>query len=362
MAGKNFDKLYSDYTNFSSYVTNKEKAIKNEIAYMLNRTQSMFHYENLPKTMPALELELILQTKGNAFVTKHNNELYVFSGSAGGELDEYYRPTIYTVTNPALKISANYKINIDGILIKNDSLEMGLLPLFIKYTSLLVENKISIRQAIINARVLSIITANDDRTKNSADLFLKKIENGELSAILETPFFEGVKSFAIGSSTNKNLSQLIEVEQYLKASLFNEIGLDANYNMKRSQISANEAELNDDFLLPLIDDLMNCRRNAINEINKMFDTDIKIDFASTWLTNELENKKEQEIYKTLNADNVAENIQSSFSENQEMTIKSDTEKTVDSVENNIDSEINSDSEMYSDYTNNSEENKNDDAK
>lgn len=334
-------KRYEEFTKYSNYIIDKEKAIKIELGYMLDRTQSMFHYENLPATIPPLELELILQTKGNAFIAKHENNLYAFSGNAGGELDEYYRPTIFTVSNPALKINRNYKINVEGILIKNDSLEIGLLPLFTKYSALLVENKISIRQAIINARVLSIITANDDRTKASADLFLKKIENGELSAILETPFFEGVKSFAVSSGGNKNLSQLIETEQYLKASMFNEIGLDANYNMKRSQISANEAELNDDFLLPLIDDLMTCRQSAIEKINEMFDTNIQIEFSSTWLTNELENKKEQEIYQSISNENVAENVADSFSENKEMTIQNDLEKEIDSAENKIDSEIDS---------------------
>lgn len=288
---------------FSDVILDKSKAMQNEIAYMLNRTQAMFHYENLPSTIPALELELILQTKGNAFVTKHNDNLYVFSGNAGGELDEYYRPKIYTVTNHALKINSNYLIGVDGVLIKNDSLELGLLPLFSKYSILLVENRISMRQAIINARVLSIIAAPDDRTKASADLFLKKLVDGEIAAIAETPFFEGIKSHNISAGTNRTISQLIESEQYLKASLFNEIGLDANYNMKRESISNSEAELNDDFLLPLVDDFINCRRQALKEINEMFDTDITVEFSSTWLTNQLENEKQKAIYADTDIEN-----------------------------------------------------------
>ena len=287
---------FENILQFTDIILNKEKAIQNEIGYMLNRTQSMFHYENLPSTIPALELELILQTKGNAFITKHKNNLYVFSGNAGGELDEYYRPKIYTVTNPALKINSNYLIGVEGVLIKNDSLELGLLPLFSKYSLLLVENRISMRQAIINARVLSIIAAPDDRTKASADLFLKKLVDGEIAAIAETPFFEGIKSHNVTAGANRTISQLIESEQYLKASLFNEIGLDANYNMKRESISSNEAELNDDFLLPLVDDFINCRRQALKEINEMFNTEITVEFSSTWLTNQMENEKQKAIY------------------------------------------------------------------
>lgn len=330
-----------DIKRYESVLMDKSRAIQNEISYMLNRTQSMFHYENLPSTIPALELELILQTKGNAFVTKHENKLYAFSGNSGGELDEYYRPSIFTVTNPALNISKNYKIGVEGVLIKNDSLELGLLPLFSKYSLLLVENRISMRQAIINARVLSIIAAPDDRTKASADLFLKKLVEGELAAIAETPFLDGIKSHNISAGSNRNISQLIESEQYLKASLFNEIGLDANYNMKRESISNSEAELNDDFLLPLVDDFINCRRQALKEINKMFDTDITIEFSSTWLTNQMENEKQKAIYA-------------------EMPDKdSDYPKVVD-VENNAIETIHSELDKDSDYLLNNESDKDSD--
>ena len=330
-----------DIKRYESVLMDKSRAIQNEISYMLNRTQSMFHYENLPSTIPALELELILQTKGNAFVTKHNGNLYAFSGNAGGELDVFYHPSIFTVANPALNISKNYKIGVEGVLIKNDSLELGLLPLFSKYSVLLIENKISMRQAIINARILSIISAPDDRTKASADLFLKKIVDGELAAIAETPFFEGIKAYNISAGSNRNITQLIESEQYLKASLFNEIGLDANYNMKRESISNSEAELNDDFLLPLVDDFINCRRQALKEINEMFDTDITIEFSSTWLTNELENEKQKAIYS-------------------EMPDKdSDYPKVID-VENNAIETIHSKLDKDSDYLLNNESDKDSD--
>ena len=39
----------------------KKRAIRNHIAYMLNRTQAMFEWKNLPDTIPARSLELFLQ-------------------------------------------------------------------------------------------------------------------------------------------------------------------------------------------------------------------------------------------------------------------------------------------------------------
>ena len=50
----------------------KEDLINNFIRYMLSRTQSMFLYNGLPKTIPTKWLEFYLQTNGNVFVTKVN--------------------------------------------------------------------------------------------------------------------------------------------------------------------------------------------------------------------------------------------------------------------------------------------------
>jgi len=81
--------------------------------------------------------------------------------------------------------------------------------------------------------------------------------------------------------------------QYTKASWFNELGLNANYNMKRESINSDESQLNDDALLPLVDDMLNCRRLAAEKVNAMFGTSISVDFASSWQDNQQEIDAEQ---------------------------------------------------------------------
>ena len=282
----------------NNYLTDKNVAVNNYIQYMLCRTQSMFAYENLPDSIPADILELYLQTKGHCFISEINGKIYALTGNLSGEMDEYYRFKEYFVTNPALKLSKNFNIEKDGILIKNDTMELGLIPLLSRYSTLIIENAISMRNATINSRILTIISAPDERTKQSAELYLKKIENGENSIIGENPFFDGIRSQNASSAYGKTIDQLISLHQYLKASLFNEIGLNANYNMKKERINSNEAELTDDFLLPFIDNMFFNRQQAVEKINEKYKLNISVQFNSTWLTNELENKKQQEIYLT----------------------------------------------------------------
>ena len=70
--------------------------------YMLAKTLSMFEYQGLPETIPARELEKLLQKNGYAFITKApDGQLYAFSGGLGGETDVYGNPTKITIANTA---------------------------------------------------------------------------------------------------------------------------------------------------------------------------------------------------------------------------------------------------------------------
>lgn len=275
------DKYFTDFKPVD-YVLNKDLAIESFIKYNLDRTQSMFEYQGLPDTIPEQVLERMLQRNGSVFVTKVNGDLYAFTGGEGGEPDVYYRPTIYTVANPALDLSEEYVIDKDGILVANDTFKWGLIPMLSKYGALLVENEISLRSIIIYLRIVALISASDDKTKASAELFLEKVIRGDLSVVGESPFFDGVKVQTLGNSSTSYIQQFIELEQYLKGSLYNELGLNANYNMKRESLTKNETALNEDFLMPLCDDMLNCRKIGCDKINEMFGTEISVEYSSTW--------------------------------------------------------------------------------
>lgn len=268
--------------NFSD----KPKAIDTHVSYMLCRTQSMFKYNGLPYTIPQRMLELYLQTNGNVCIYKHNGNLYAFVGGFGGTPNVYYMPTQYIIANPALGLTTTATVGVNCVVIPNDSLYIGLIPMFERYATSLVENELSLNLASINSRIISLISAGDDRTAKSAEKYLDDIEQGKRGVIAENAFLEGVKSQPYGNTANSNaMTNLIEYEQYLKASWYNEIGLNANYNMKRESISAGETGLNDDMLLPLVDDMLRCRKEGITRVNEMFGTQISVDFASSWEDN-----------------------------------------------------------------------------
>ena len=321
----------------------KETNIKNTIAYMLNRTNAMFKYNNLPETIPSKELEILLQTNGFAIFLKIGNDFYVVNGGLGGEPDVYNRPTKATVSIPALNYNNTLDINKDCVVISNDSLSIGLLPMFKKYSFILNENMITMVLANINKRYTTLISANDDNTVRSAELFLKNIFDGKQGVIAETKLFDSLK---VNPNTDYRgtLRDLIEFEQYIKASFYNEIGLSANYNMKKERITKEEFTTNSDSLYPLVDDMLNSRRKALEEINRLFGLDITVDFNSSWNIRSLENYS---FITGLNQDKdtniediIEENIEENNEENIEENIEENNEENIEeNNEENIEEDV-----------------------
>ena len=270
------------YQRFQSYVKNKDTAVMAFIENTLAKTQAMFVYEGLPDTVPAEELERLLQTEGNAFFAEVNGDLYAVQGAAGGEPDPYNRPTIYTVANPALKLNKSYKIGVDGVFIKNDTNGNSLLPIIGKFAVLYTDGIISLNTASILTRITMLISASDDKTKQSADEFLKKILDGDFSVIGENAFFKGVNMQTAATSNTQYITQLVELVQYYKANMLNELGLNANYNMKRERLNTGEVAMNVDVLLPYVDNMLHERQKALKQVNEMFGTEITVRFGSSW--------------------------------------------------------------------------------
>ena len=257
--------------------------------YMLAKTLSMFEYENLPSTIPARELEKLLQSNGYAFITKApDGELYAFTGCLGGEPDAYGNATQIVISNTALKYNATLNIKKDGVLFYNDDMAAGLLPFYEKQNTLLVENEINMVVWGYNSRTQKLISAPDDKSKESADLYVKKIIDGELTVIGENALFDGVKVQPANNSSGNSVSQMIEYHQYIKSCLFNEVGLPSNFNMKKERLISSEIDQAEDSLFSLVYNMMENRIAAVNLINEMFGTNIKVGFGSVWA---LKNKK-----------------------------------------------------------------------
>ena len=275
---------------------------------MLDRSVQMFEYKGLPETVPFEMLETFLQVNGHVGFVEVNDKLYALPGSMGGSQDMYYRPTQYIMANPVLKTVTGKILNhlqpldkehwsqlTDCVLIKNDTNFQSLFYLFSRYATQLAENDVSIRSAQINSRQRTIIITQNDSQVASADAYFKALEAGKIGGTVSKDFQDSIKAANTSTQAPNTVIQLIELQQYLKASWFNEMGLNANFNMKREYLSEEELRASTDILLPLVDDMLYCRKEAIDLVNKTFGTNITVEKNSAWANKQEELDTEQDL-------------------------------------------------------------------
>lgn len=293
-------------------VSDKQSLIKHYVRMMLSQTVEMFEYGNLPESIPQKEIEILHQVNGNCVWCKApdksgKEQLFVFYGSLGGILNEYYHPTKAIVNNPYLNFNKNMEIGKDCVVTFNNKLRESLLPIMNKYAVLCAECDISIRFATVNARIPYLIGANDDNTRESVKDVIDKIWDGtEFGIVLNKRLLESNKdsmfTSEFGTRSQSTIKDLIELKQYLKSSWYLDLGIQSNYNMKRESLNSNETQMDEDVLLPLIDDMLKSRQDGIEEVNKMFGTNITVKLSSSWekLREEIRielKKQETEIQK-----------------------------------------------------------------
>lgn len=313
----------------------KERITKLQMYNMIRRTSRMFEWKGLPETIPQRDLELQIQTRGVTGIINHNDKLYSVYGGLGGKPNYNYMPTWYVVANPYLNLSKTYYIYDEGehkkdiVIIPNDSLYQGLIPLLSYHCELLTEIQLTKRCIVINNRIPNLLTAPDNNAMRDLQDFLKSLEEGEQSVVYDKNLLKQINSVPVNDGSTRNvMTQVLEMEQYQKAALFNDIGLQMNYNMKRETITSSEAQLGESALLPLPDDMLEMRKNACNQVNELFGEKWEVEFSSAW----------KDLRKTIQVEMALEEKELNSSEDnvrsivQEETSNDNSENTVQSVE------------------------------
>lgn len=317
-------------------ITNKKEQLSKFRADMLNKSLTMFEWKNLPDTLPAVEIEKQLQTNGYSIIAKVQGNIYAFQGGFSGQ-DPYNQPTKAIVNNPSLNYNGTFTINEDCVIIKNDDMQQGLIHIYNKYGTLLIENQITMLMTDYNYRMPFTISSKDDSTTQSAREYLQKVIDGSLGVIGEAKLFDALKVTPTNNKGVNSFADLYGYQQFIEAQLNNTIGLATNNNMKRERLTTNEIEVNKNASYPLIDNMLRNRKQAVEKINKMFDLDIDVEFSSIWNgTNEDDNNGNNgDIPTTIDDATLNSGVDKSEESNQEPTSDNEpTNETQSEIEQN----------------------------
>lgn len=269
----------------------RKRARYNEIvAKIMNMTADFVKWPNLSEylpDMPPTTIEEYTQSSGWSALIEKDGNYHLVSGICGGflgEWTEYFMPRGVIVSNAyAPEIEGTYIIGENAVLLRNDTHMQGLFPIICPRAEMMVENDISILIGLENMRVINMIHAATDSMKEAALSFLRQIRWGRHGIITGrdsqnrwsgAPSEPVIENLPTGGVPTNYLIQMIEAAQYERASLFNDLGLQYNSNMKREALNSAETTMNEDILHPIIDNMMECRRRFCEECKTVFGIDI----------------------------------------------------------------------------------------
>lgn len=259
--------------------------------YLLNNALSIFKYDGLPDNIKAVDLEKNLLRFGKILFTKWHDEFYIFSYSDTGRQNYLGEYTNYQVNNPYIQCNEIFSDD-NAVRIFNTDTHEPLINLMGMYSELLTESYITLNMADINSRIPFFISARDNATKASAEIFVKQILDGKQGVIAEQPLFESLKINPL--TDHENISQIVELNKFFYSDYFQKIGLTNLYNNVHDRISATETEFTATSIYPYVDNMKRNRDIAVEKINAMFGLSVSVEFSSSW------------DYRIKNGDNLTE--------------------------------------------------------
>lgn len=284
------------------------------LSYMTSKCLMMFKWNNLPDGMNSYDVEKFTQLKGNTFILydSKKNRYFILEGSAYDNITWNYEPSKAIIVNPALPElnGIKYKLGENVVMIRNDYYMLGLYPINEKNAIDVANTDVSLRYAQFNTRFKTLFTSDDDDTKDSINELINKIWRGEKpEAVVTTDLYKkSIEGIKYAESNSNDILQLIELKQYQLANWYIELCVNANYNMKRESLNENEINMNDDALLPFIDQMLQCRKMACDEMNKLFGLNVSVELSSSWrkIHDEIKEELKREKAETEILENEAE--------------------------------------------------------
>ena len=247
--------------------------------YLLNNALSIFKYDGLPDNVKAVDLEKNLLRFGKILFAKWHDEFYIFSYSDTGKQNYLGEYTNYQVNNPYIQCNEVFSDD-NAVRIFNTDTHEPLINLMGMYAELLTESYITLNMADINSRIPFFISARDNATKASAEIFVKQILDGKQGVIAEQPLFESLKINPL--TDHENISQIVELNKFFYSDYFQKIGLTNLYNNVHDRISATETEFTATSIYPYVDNMKRNRDMAVEKINAMFGLSVTVEFSSSW--------------------------------------------------------------------------------
>lgn len=254
---------------------------------LLQLVYNLIIIDNEPESIDDTFLKFCIFINGKATFFRTDDtdggELRALNGVPAETPDIYYMPVSMIVENPTFSKVYNLKRGEKCEVVYCRQIDRytggggtGGLGSLIRLTAqLMADNMLSLNVAQKNTRLSTAIAADDEATKRSAEEAMRAMYAGEPFKVIMSNLVSNLQGIPVNvTTTNRYLIDLIQVQQYILAHFYEQIGLQTHDQMKKERLITDEINDNVDLSIYNIYGIIESINEGLDRVNAMFGTDM----------------------------------------------------------------------------------------
>ena len=296
LRGKQKDTAYSNKTKYDLIedVTDVFGGYNYYVNYLYEKLIRIFKYDNLPDTIPRDALENYVLTFGYGGITKAdlNGEKILVAVPCtkyGVGLYPNYEPLAQYCT-PLIQ-ARDLTIGRDIVIVKNNSYQISCDSIVKRYARQLADFDATINILTSNSRMAVLPSFDNEESAESYKAVMVANRLGQVDTVLDKSFIQkGTFTPFANMSSTVRINDVVSARNEILRTFLSEIGI-TSANDKRERMVVDEVNVNSQMLLFNVADMLECRQKAIDEVNKIYGTNITVDLADEYkfIKNETDN-------------------------------------------------------------------------
>ena len=284
---------------------------------LINYLAPMFKYEELPDSIPEEFIERFHILKGDIAVWKlddpnafrYKDELIVSCCGYADKPDAYGIGERVIATTLSGYVKEDLKEGESCVVIHNNSLYTSDMAIICYFTDMFTEMFTSLKTNIIYSRLKPVFKVSDEKERAAVlEAFTKIKDDSEPIQITSSNVLAEALAEAGANPTDtikvlditdvKNADKLQYIVKCIDDAFrwfFSMIGQAIQGNGKLAQQTVDEVQGTTSMSFILPNDRLKMRRKGWDKVNKLFGTNVTVDFSDAWKTESIKYKKEADI-------------------------------------------------------------------
>lgn len=278
----------------------------------ININATMFAYKNLPDSIPQEFIERFLVMSDPVIFWKlddpdayrYKNELIVSAGDYAGRPDAYGLGERVIANTLSGYVKSDLTPGVDCVVMHNNSIYTSDMPVIAQAVDLLTEALTSFNTNIIYSRLKPVFKATTDKEKSAIETAFNSIKDDSKPIVItsknvieeELEGSESIKVLEITDVKNADKIQFIvkAIDDLFRwyLTLYGQ-AIQGNAKLAQQTVDEVQGTTSASFIIP--NDKLRMRKKAIDEVNKLFGTEIEVDFSDAWKTESVKYKKEADV-------------------------------------------------------------------